>query len=212
MKARFQFAVDLHNEQATGSAVPKRLYMVFCGLAINRHSGPRQLSFHVTQGLATAQEKRCNYVKLNACVVCNSLSPKPMSLDRRGPHSSRRFILVTITYTGITLFHQVDGFPVVVKEPATVVPSVGSDSLPPPILLSPDAWMFNPLDTAAVEASSSIVARSSPSNDVVHDKIFIPAIASIGVLVIICVICCYQLIVSRDNVHLRGGIPVPRGE
>lgn len=168
---------------------------------------PRQL--FLSRNTGSSHCAGCTYVKLNACVVRNSLSPKSMSLDRR-PRS--RFILVTITYTGITLFHQVDGFPVVVKAPATVVPSVGSDSLPPPILLSSDTWTFNNFDTAAVDASSSIVARSSASNDVVHDKIFIPTIASIGVLVIICIICCYQLIVSRDNVHLRGGVPVPRGE
>jgi len=51
--------------------------------------------------------------------------------------------------------------------------------------------------------SSLVIRSSSASNDVIHDKLFLPGIVSIGVVVIICVICCYQLIVTKKTLYPR---------
>ena len=105
-------------------------------------------------------------------------------------HSSRRFI-VTISCTFFTSFHQVEGFPILIKKAGVVLGS------PLPILPDSDAGRFD--DFAA---ESTLVTRSS--HDVVHDGVFIPTIVTMGVLVIICIICCYSLIVSRDTADSEG--------
>lgn len=114
-----------------------------------------------------------------------------MLLYRR-PHSSRRFI-VTTTCAVITLIHQIEGYPLLVKNAGVVV-------LGPPLLPSPpksDASWFD--DSAA---GSTLVTRSS--DDVVHDGVFIPTIATMGALVLICILCIYNLIRSRGTVQSRG--------
>ena len=110
-------------------------------------------------------------------------------LLHRHSYSGRRFI-VTIAWIVITLFHEVEGFAVLVKKDGVVLGS-------PPILPNSDASWFD--DFAAV---STLVTRSS--DDVVHDSVFIPTIATMGVLVIICIICAYNLIVYRDTAHSGG--------
>ena len=107
------------------------------------------------------------------------------------PHSSRMLIFTT-TCTVITLFHQIEGFPVLVKK-------AGVDLGSPPRAIFPnsDASWFD--DFATV---STLATRSS--DDVVHDSTFIPTIATMGVLVIICILCTYFLIVSKDTANARG--------
>ena len=109
----------------------------------------------------------------------------------RHSHSSRRFI-VAITCTVITLFHKVGGFPVLVKKAGVVLGSPLRPNLPN----SGTSWFD---DSAAV---SALVTRSS--DDVVHDSVFIPTIATMGVLVIICIFCSYNLIVNKDTARSRG--------
>lgn len=102
--------------------------------------------------------------------------------------------MVAVICTVTTLFHSADGFSILVKK-VTTAPRVVLDSLSlQHIEPSSDArrWFDN-------AAASSLVARSSSAtNDAIHDKLFIPAIVSMGVVVIICIICCYQLIVRRE--------------
>lgn len=125
-----------------------------------------------------------------------------MPLHRR-PGSSEKFI-VTITCTSIALFRQADGFPMLAKEARVVL-----DPPPLPNLPTSYARRFDSSDNAAM---SALVARSSSaSNDIVHDKVFIPAIATMGALVIICAFCCYKLIVSKETV-VPMGIASSRGE
>jgi len=123
--------------------------------------------------------------------VSSRLTQLLSMLLHRHPHSSRRFI-VTIICTVITLFHQIECFPVLVKK-------AGAVSGPPklPVLPNSDASWFH--DSSVM---STLVTRSSV--DVVHDGVFIPTIATMGVLVIICIFCSYKLYVSRETAHTRG--------
>ena len=123
---------------------------------------------------------------------CQRLTQLLSMLLHRHPHSSRRFI-VTITYIVITLFHQVEGFPVLVKKAG-----VELGSPPPSILPSSDAIWFD--DSAAT--MSTLVKHSS--YDALHDSVFIPTIVTMGVLVIICIFCIYALFVYKDTAHSEG--------
>ena len=132
-------------------------------------------------------------LRKNDAAGCQRLTQLFSMLLCRHPHSSRRFI-VTITCTVITLFHQIEGFPVLVKKAGVV--------LGPPLLPIPPNSYANRFDDSAV--GSTLVTRSS--EDVVHDGVFIPTIATMGVLVLICIFCTYRLIVTR------GSTPQPRGK
>ncbi|KAF8804830.1 hypothetical protein BYT27DRAFT_7193830 [Phlegmacium glaucopus] len=114
------------------------------------------------------------------------------------PCSSEKFIFIT-TCISIVLFHQVDGFPVIAKEARVVLYSPPLPILPS----SDDARWFDSSDSPTV---SDLVTRSS--SDVVHDKVFIPTIASIGVLVIICIFCCYKVIRSKQTALPMGAPPI----
>ena len=109
-------------------------------------------------------------------------------LLHRHPYSSGS--LVTII---CTLFHQVEGFPLLVATISRVVLDLPT---PLPILSSHDSSWFD-------DAAAALAIRSS--SDAVHENIFIPTIVTMGVLVIFCIYCCYQLVVIRDtDVHTRG--------
>ena len=106
------------------------------------------------------------------------------------PQLNRRFI-VTISCTVISLFHEIEGYPVLVKKAGAVL------GLPPQPLPNSDASWFK--DSAMV---STLVTRSS--DDVVHDVVFIPTIVTMGVLVIVCIFCSYRLFISKGSANSRG--------
>ena len=151
-------------------------HMADSGIYSRKHSGPGLLR----------HEACLPHCRNDAILSCQWLTQLRSMLLHRYLHPSRRFT-VAITCTVITLFHQVEG----------LVNKEAGGSVPMPILPNSDAGWFE--DSATM---STLVTRSA--DDVVHDSFFIPTIATMGVLVIICIFCTYNLIVNRDTVHSRG--------
>ncbi|KAF9476793.1 hypothetical protein BDN70DRAFT_881985 [Pholiota conissans] len=50
-----------------------------------------------------------------------------------------------------------------------------------------------------VTSGSATLSARSTTSDVVHDKIFIPTIATMGALVVVALVCCYMIVMNRHR-------------